>query len=80
MISEGHVPSEKDSEAFRLGSACLLVGRRNAERQERFAAGANLFWFDEGMWPEWCLWNEMELFIQHVKFIVQTVEDDDVVI
>ncbi|OGN01670.1 MAG: hypothetical protein A3G51_03010 [Candidatus Yanofskybacteria bacterium RIFCSPLOWO2_12_FULL_43_11b] len=24
---------------------------RNAERQERFAAGTNLFWFDEGICP-----------------------------
>jgi len=24
----------------------------SAEGEERFAAGANLFWFDEGVWPE----------------------------
>ncbi len=31
----------------------------NAERQERFAAGANLFWFDEGIWPE-MIWDAAE--------------------
>ena len=36
---------------------------RNAERQERFAAGANLFWFDEGMWPGAVLWGELEHYL-----------------
>ena len=39
-----------------IRSRCLVVQfglvPRNAEGEERFAAGANLFWFEEGMCPE----------------------------
>ncbi|MEK7121245.1 MAG: hypothetical protein AAB857_00890 [Patescibacteria group bacterium] len=40
------MPSEKAAQAL---FAWFL---NNAERQEKFAAGANLFWFDEGICPE----------------------------
>ncbi|OGN01328.1 MAG: hypothetical protein A3I26_02050 [Candidatus Yanofskybacteria bacterium RIFCSPLOWO2_02_FULL_43_10] len=30
---------------------CLGLVLPSAEGEERFAAGANLFWFEEGMWP-----------------------------
>ena len=42
---EGHIASENDPQAV---FAWFL---NNAEGEERFAAGANLFWFEEGIWP-----------------------------
>ena len=40
------MPSEKAAQEFRLGSAKLRATRKICPLE------ANLFWFNEGIWPE----------------------------